>query len=107
MSIFNETAEQKRKRLIREEEDRKRCNSDDNSSFTGSPIVDGILGIPSSPLAIAIDMVTPGGLFDSNSNNSHDSGSNDSSSSYDSGSSDSSSSYDSSSSDSSSSSSFD
>lgn len=60
-----ETEDQKRKRRIREdEEDRKRRNSDDDNSFTGSAITDGLLGIPSSPMAIAIDMATPGGLFD-------------------------------------------
>lgn len=56
----------KRKKLKddQDEEDRKRRNSDDDNSFTGSAITDGLLGIPSSGLAIAIDMATPGGMFD-------------------------------------------
>lgn len=52
---------ERRKRNEQEEEDRKRRNRD--NSVTGSAITDGLIGIPSSGLAIAIDIATPGGLF--------------------------------------------
>ncbi len=62
---MTETEEEIRKRKKkREEEDEARRNrNSDDGSVLGSPILDGLIGIPSSPMAIAIDIATPGGLF--------------------------------------------
>jgi len=41
-----------------------KIKSDDDNSFTGSAIIDGIVGIPSSPTALIWDIAThDGSLF--------------------------------------------
>ena len=64
--IEMETEEEIKKRRQREEEERERSKpkTDDDNSVTGSAIIDGMIGIPSSPTAILWDIATPGsGLF--------------------------------------------
>lgn len=55
--------EQKKKKQREEEEARRRPKTDDEKSITGTAFTDGMLGIPSSPTAIAVDIIMPGGLF--------------------------------------------
>ncbi len=60
---FSETEEQFQKRRKNEEEVYK-PKTDDDFSITGSAVADGLLGLPTSGTAILVDLVTPGGLFD-------------------------------------------
>jgi hypothetical protein len=43
---------------------RSRAPSDDDTAVTGSAVLDGVIGIPSSPTAFAIDLATRAQSYD-------------------------------------------
>ncbi len=64
MTDYN-SPEARRQREEEEEDLRRKRRAEEEASQTnyGQEVANGMLGIPSSGLAIAIDIATPGGLF--------------------------------------------